>query len=271
MNELLYDVNSGAIAIVLFVSMAVSIEIGYRIGCTQVTSANEASREHINGIQNSILGILALLLGFTFSLSLQRFDVRSDAVVNEANAIGTAYLRVQLLPAPMRREGQLLIRDYVDLRVQDGTLTLAQRDDRQVLLAKVASLQSAMWDYARRGVEVNPNVYPPALFVEAVNELIDSFGRHDDSLNRHVPEVVLLLLYGTFVLAGGIVGFSAGVAGHRPSLVSHVMVALIVILAFIIVDLDRPRRGLVQVSQKSLIDLQTTIHAETQAKGSVPK
>jgi uncharacterized membrane protein (Fun14 family) len=99
------------------------------------------------------------------------------------------------------------------------------------------------------------------LFIQALNELIDSLGRRDAAVHRHVPEAVLLLLYGTFLMAGGIVGYACGVGDHRPSFASYVMVVLIVVLVFIIVDLDRPRRGLIQVSQKSLLDLQASMRA----------
>lgn len=262
MGEFLYNVNSGLIAAVLFVSMAVAIELGYRIGSRKKGLVNDAAREHINAIQGSILGILALLLGFTFSLALQRFDSRSEGVVDEANAIGTAYLRVQLLPTALRKDIQLRLLDYVDLRAQEGGMTLASPVERATLLAKTTSLQTALWTDARRGIEHDPNIYAPALFVESVNQLIDSFGKRTAALDRHVPEVVLLLLYATFLMAGGIVGFSSGIAGHRPSLVSYMMVALIVVLVFIILDLDRPRRGLIQVSQASMVALQTAIRAE---------
>jgi Protein of unknown function (DUF4239) len=266
MGEYLYDVNSGLIAAVLFVSMAAAIELGYRIGGRKKPFANEAAREHINGIQGSILGILALLLGFTFSLALQRFDSRSEGVVDEANAIGTAYLRVQLLPQDMRQEIQGRFRDYVDLRIQESSMTLAASAERDALLAKTTNLQTALWADARQGIAADPNIYAPALFVESVNQLIDSFGKRTAALNRHVPEVVLLLLFATFLMAGGIVGFSSGIAGHRPSLVSYMMVALIVVLVFIILDLDRPRRGLIQVSQSSMVALQTAIQAEVGVK-----
>ena len=98
------------------------------------------------------------------------------------------------------------------------------------------------------------------LFIQALNEMIDSFGRRDAGLNRHVPEVVLFLLFGVFLIAAAIVGFASGTGGHRPPAVSLVMVGLIVVLVFVILDLDRPRRGLIEVSKKSLYDLQASIN-----------
>jgi uncharacterized membrane protein (Fun14 family) len=109
------------------------------------------------------------------------------------------------------------------------------------------------------------------LFIQSLNELIDSYGRRNAALNRHVPEVVLFLLYGTFLLTGGVVGYAAGVAGHRPSFATYILVVLIVIMAFIILDLDRPRRGLIKVDHKSLIELKVAIDAaQTVGAQSVP-
>ena len=110
------------------------------------------------------------------------------------------------------------------------------------------------------------------LFIQSLNEAFDSFGRRTAALSRHVPELVLFLLYGTFMMTGGVVGFAAGFAGHRPSLVTYILIALIVVLAFIIIDLDRPRRGLIKVDQSSLIELKRTIdEAQTiSAQQAVP-
>jgi hypothetical protein len=259
MNELLYGINSAVIAAVLLLTMMLATEVGYRVGLRRKDRVGDAAREHVNGVQGAILGILALLLGFTFSLSLQRFDSRSEAVVDEANAIGTAVLRIDLLPAPMRDDMRRLLGEYVDLRVQSARLTTVDRGAYRALLARTTALQNTLWERTRAAVALDPGAYPPTMFVEAVNQMFDSFGKRNAVLDRHVPELVLLLLYVTFVMAGGIVGFACGVAGHRPSLASHLLVALMVVLVFIVLDLDRPQRGLIRVSDQSLVDLQASM------------
>ena len=266
----MYDVHVGLIAGILLISTALALEIGFRAGLGRKDSATEESKAHVNATQSSLLGILALLLAFTFSLSLQRFDTRSDAVVNEANAIGTAYLRAQLLPPPLRKDVQALLRDYLDLRVQGSSLSMVQ-DEYASQMTRAAAAQTALWDHARRSAEMEPNPVTTGLFVQSLNELIDSFGRRDAAVSRHVPEVVLLLLYGTFLISCVIIGFACGMGGQRPSLATYSMVALIIALVFVILDLDRPRRGLIEVSQKSLLDLQAAIRAEGAADASPPK
>ena len=268
MKELMYDINAGLIAAVLLAIALAAIEIGFRLGRrSQGAVLDDDSKAHINATQASTLGILALLLAFTFSLSLQRFDTRSDAMVDEANAIGTAYLRAQMLPTPLRDETRALLRDYVDVRVEAGHVSIIHDDAWASLMARAGSLQNALWDKARLAAEANPNPVPAGMFVQATNDLIDSFGRRDAALNRHVPEVVLFLLLGTFLITSAIVGFSGGVIGRRPPLVSFAMVVLIVVLVFVILDLDRPIRGLIVVSEKNLLDLQASMKAEGAATG----
>ncbi len=262
MRELMYDVNAGLIIAVLLITVLVVIEIGFRFGHRRRASADDDSKGHINAIASSTLGIMALLLAFTFSLSLQRFDTRSDAVVDEANAIGTAYLRARLLPPSLREPVTAKLRAYVDLRLEADAVSTVD-DDWLGLLAQATRLQGALWEDARRAAELEPNPVTSGLFIQALNDLIDSFGRRDAALNRHVPEIVLWLLFVTFLISALIVGFATGFGGRRPSWVTFAMTVLIAVLVFVILDLDRPRRGLIKVSEKSLLDLQASIKAES--------
>jgi hypothetical protein len=269
----MYDQNSMLISGILFVSMLIAIEVGYHLGRRTEARTNESSRAHVGAIQASLLGVLALLLGFTFSLSLQRFDNRSQAVVDEANATGTTYLRAQLLATPMSGKVQSLLRRYVDLRVQAGAVSLDHEEQRQAMITETNKVLDDLWGYARRAADEDGRAVTAGLFIQSLNDLIDSYGRRDAALSRHVPELVLFLLYGTFLMTGGVVGYAAGVGGHRTSVVTYILVTLIVVLTFIIVDLDRPRRGFIRVSQSSLIDLGAAIDAAQSAgdQGLVPE
>ncbi len=261
MSELLYNQSSLLISGFLLASMAIAIEVGHRMGLLVSASTSESSKAHVSAIQASLLGVLALLLGFTFSLALQRFDKRSEAVVEEANAIGTTYLRANLLPVSMRSDVRKLLQRYVDLRVQAGAVSLDNQGEYHAILAETNEVKDALWDHARLAAEEDGSPVRTGLFIQSLNEAIDSFGRRHAALSRHVPEVVLFLLYGTFLMTGGVVGYAAGIAGHRPSIVTYILIVLIVVLAFIIIDLDRPRRGLIKVDQSSLVELKTAIDA----------
>jgi hypothetical protein len=250
----MYDHSSALIVGVLLLALLLAIEGGYRLGRRAVVS--DSSRAQISTIQSSLLGILALLLGFTFSLSLQRYESRSEAVVNEANAIGTAMLRADLLPSQVSVAARDALRQYLDLRVRASEISMDKGEARAALLQQSDQLLARLWGYARQAVADDGSPVRAGLFVQSLNHVIDSFGTRDAALNRHVPELVLFLLFGTFVLTASLVGYSSGVAAHRASFATYLLVLLIVVLVFIIIDLDRPRRGLIEVSQQSLIDLQ---------------
>ncbi len=260
MREFMYGINSVWISGILLLSMALLIEVGHRFGIRAQPSANDAFKTHVSAISASLLGILALLLGFTFSLSLQRFESRSEAVVSEANSIGTAYLRSQLLPLSVRKNAQDMLRQYLDIRIKTSTIPYNRQSDLTVLLVQAGYTQNMLWNYARQAAEEDPNPVTSGLFIQSVNDLIDSFGLRNTELSRHVPESVLILLYATFLMAGAIIGYGSGLAGSRTSFVTYVLVCLIVVLVFIIIDLDRPHRGLIEVSQQSFFDLRASIN-----------
>ena len=257
----MYNYSSILIASVIFVLLLVAIEVGYRMGINTQSKLAESSKSQVNTLQASLLGILALLIGFTFSLALQHYDSRSEAVVDSANAIGTAHLRAKLLPSSIRDDSQNLVQEYLDLRVQAGRVSLNREDEREPLLVKAGQTLDELWRYARRSAEEDGGPVTSGLFVQALNEVIDSYGSRDAALKRHVPEVVLFLLFGTFVMTGALVGYASGLSGNRVSFATYILVLLIVLLVFIIIDLDRPRRGLITVSQDSFIDLQASIEA----------
>lgn len=255
----MYDVSSIVIAVTLFISMIIVMEAGYRLGLWHRKKDGGKINENTSAIQGSMLGILALMLGFTFSLALSRFDDRSEAVVYEANAIGTAWLRVDLLPASAQPAIREQMRQYVTWRVDAGHLDLTRVDERHDILQQTDRVLDQLWALASEAAAQDPNPVKTGLFVQALNDMIDAYGSRDAALARHVPEMVLLLLYGTFLMTGSVMGFTTGQQGQRTSFVTYIMTGLIVILVFIIIDLDRPRRGLIEINQHSMESLQARI------------
>ena len=258
----MYNQSTVLIIAILAVTSVVSTEAGYRIGRRERASGKAPPESHVSAIQAALLGILALLLGFTFSLALQRYDSRSEAVVDEANAIGTAYLRTELLPSSIAGEARTVLLGYLDGRVRESAIPLAKRAERQALFVKAEQDQSALWRLALASAKEDRSEVTSGLFVESLNELIDSYGRRHAALDRHVPEGVMLLLFGAFLLTWGIVGYAAGITGQRPSLAAYLMLVFVLVVIFIIVDLDRPRRGLIQVNHTSLTELQAALDAD---------
>lgn len=255
-QPLLYDFSSFSITVGLFVLIVVANELGYRVGRYIQNRTDDEIKTLTGAIQASILGLLALLLGFTFSMSMQRYDNRSQALIAEANAIGTVVLRVELLPERQRAEANRLLQQYIEQRVAVGRIDLTRRTERRAYEVRIARLQNELWAVAVAAAQTDPRPVTSGAFINALNDMIDAQGRRNALLEMHVPEVVLLLLFVVFIASGGILGYSSGLSGKRvvaPTLMVSFLIALIV---FIIIDLDRPRRGLIQVNQSSLMMLQ---------------
>ncbi len=265
MDSFLYAFPSAFLVVVLFVFIVAGIELGYRLGQKTQELLIEPTRSQINAIQASMLALLALVLGFTFSLSLQRFDDRAKAVVDEANAIATTYLRTHLLPDSVRAETQKLLGEYVDYRLKAGKVSLDLADDRTSLMAQSDNRLEGIWRLTAKVAREDGGPVTSGLFMTSLNEMIDASGSRDATVKRHVPSLVLLLLFLTFILTAGVIGYANGAENHRPSIAAYVLALLIALLVFIIIDLDRPRRGLMQVPQDSMQNTHEWIHEWIQA------
>ncbi len=255
-QQLLYDFSSIAITATLFGLLVVSNEIGFRIGRFVQGSTDTEIKTLTGAIQASILGLLALLLGFTFSMSMQRFDGRSQALIAEANAIGTVELRVQLLPEQYREKAVRLLEEYIALRIAIGKLDLTRREERKQYDGQISRLQNALWSLAVMAAQDDPRPVTTGAFITSLNELIDSQGKRNALLQMHVPEVVLVLLFIVFIASGSMLGYSSGLSGRRVVAPTIMVAFLIAMIVFIIIDLDRPKRGLIQVDQGSMLLLQ---------------
>lgn len=254
-EQLLFNFSSIAITATLFVMIMLLNEAGFHVGRFIQESTDEEIKTLTGAIQASILGLLALLLGFTFSMSMQRYDNRSQALISEANAIGTALLRVQLLPEHHQNESLRLLQQYVELRIAIGKIDLTKREERRKYNIQISEVQNELWAIAVKAAHEDPRPVTTGAFISSLNEMIDSQGKRTALLQMHVPEVVLFLLFLVFVASGGILGYSSGLSGKRvvaPTLMVSFLISLIV---FIIIDLDRPKRGLIQVDQSSMVML----------------
>lgn len=262
LEELLYSINSVVIAVGLFLLIMLANEIAYRFARRSAAIADPGLTTQTNAIQAGILGLLALLLGFSFNMALQRFDARSTAAIEEANAIGTVWLRTALLPEQYATETGSLLSDYVDIRLTGGAIDMAQPARRDEIAAQTLQLQARLWTVVTDAAASDLPPSKAGLVVQALNEMIDAYSRRQAQLDKHVPEVVLLLLFVIFVVSGSILGAASGLGGGRPLLATVSMSALIVLVIFIVIDLDRPRRGLIQVDQSSMSALRLQIDKE---------
>lgn len=266
-NMILETLFHGENLLILFgvstVLFLLIFEVGYRIARARQTSIDEATKAWFTAIYSAILAMLGLLLGFSYAMAQQRFEVRKQLVVEEANAIGTTYLRAEWLPEPYRGDVAKLLRQYVDARLPKD-LDSNRSIDELVQNASVLSerLLDQMWV---RAVEVAKKDPTPvvSLFLSALNETIDLHAKRLAQFQNRIPNSVLLLLYLFTSVAMLITGYGSGLRSQRLVLPIVAMVVLVSTALYVVVDLDRPE-GLINVSQGSMIRLQQKLMASTE-------
>jgi len=179
-------------------------------------------------------------------------------VVDESNAIGSVYLRSQMLSAPLRADIAQMLCDYIDARleyvaagVDPGKLKDADDTARQV--------QKDLCTKTLAVTQKDPSPVPAGLFITSLNDAFDVYEKREAARENHVPEVVLWLLF--FVTIGSMVfvGYVCGVEKHRSLSRTLVIALLLSLVILVIVDLDRPRRGLIEVSQHSMLELRESL------------
>ncbi|WP_413586749.1 hypothetical protein [Bdellovibrio sp. HCB274] len=208
-------------------------------------------------LPTSILGLLALLLGFTFSMSVSRFEDRQKLVLSEANAIGTAYLRTDFLPAPHAQNIKTYFKEYIDVRLKVLDDYSTAEENRRVG-QETARLQSLIWNETVAAANVKITPLSPS-FVTALNEVIDLSAQWDFVLNNTVPELIYFIIIFVAVFGVFFLGFMNGSTGtsHRYGILALAFLFSLVIA--LIQDLDRPRRGAVTVNQGSLLELKKQV------------
>ena len=243
----------GVFVLIVVVTL-VFYESGFRLGRWWQDRTPGEQEGPTNMLVGSILALLAFLLAVTMGMAADRYDARRALVVDEANSIGTTYLRAGYLPEPASSQIRELLRQYVPLR-----LTVTGSADTEADIAASTAIHAKLWAIAEEVARTTDKGDLVALFIESLNETIDLHETRITARNARVPETVVLLLIGGSILSLAMVGFSAGLTRRRSLLSAAVLVIALGAVITIVVDLDRPREGLIQVSQQPLIDLQQQI------------
>jgi hypothetical protein len=206
-------------------------------------------------IVGSILALLAFLLAVTMGMAADRFDTRRATVLAEANAIETTYLRAGYLPEPASGQIRELLREYIPLRIR----VASSPPDLKADIQRSEVLLGQMWTLAEGVAKTTDQGDLTSTFIEALNDVNNLHETRVTAASARVPETLVLLLFIGSVLSLGMVGFGAGLTGRRSLLTALVLVVALGAVLTIVVDLDRPLEGLIQVSQQPLIDVQRQI------------
>lgn len=234
------------------------IETGYRLGRRRLNRAAHEKEAPVGAMVAAMLGLLAFILAFTFGLAAQRFDTRRQVLLDEANAIGTTYLRAAMLPEH-GDEIRDRLREYVDVR-----LAAVQSGDVSAGIRRSEALQNELWADATDLARKNPDSIVVGLFVQSLNEVIDLHAKRVTAgVRNRIPGPIWLSLFAVAALSLGAMGFHAGLVGTSRSLAIIAVGLTFTAVIGLIADLDRPSEGFLSVSQQALIDARESMKPPT--------
>lgn len=224
-------------------------EVGFRLG-RRTGPQDEAFSRQLDVVRGATFAMVAFLIGFSFSGAASRYIDRLDMIVKEANAVGTAYLRADVVPQPMRGELKEALREYTA-----GRLELLTVEDSVVvtsLLSRAGGQHQRLWDAALRGTEGNAQlmrvVLPP------LNEVIDLHTSHLSAVRRHIPLPITIALMASAALALALAAFGNGQLGRRFLVLNFVYGFVLAAALWMTIDLDHPRWGTIQASVQPMSD-----------------
>lgn len=245
-------VNQWSVLGLVALTLLVLGEAGYRLGVASRRRNPDAASGHSGSVQGAVLGLLGLLLGFSFAMAVGRNETRRSLAVDEANSIGTTWLRTDFLPAAGREEARGLLRRYAEIRLE--AYPLADGEAYTALAGESTGIQQRLWQIATRAAAEKPDAIT-ASFIATLNETIDLQSSRLAARRNRVPGAVWLLLLVVAGCGAWASGYGSGTGGHRSTFSQIVFPILIAVVITLISDIDRPRHGLIGVSQKPLQDL----------------
>jgi hypothetical protein len=259
-----FSLPSWAVALLLLAVVGGATAAGYTLG--RYLRRHQATlREPFGVLQGALLGVVGLILAFGLTLAVGRYEDRRAATVSEANAIGTTYLRAQLIAEPARTRSLELLRRYTDLAVQVSNEVPGSSGMRRTTAAESA-LQRRLWHFAGRSTAGAPLATAPRLYVDSLNSTIDAQSTRLSALTNRVPGAVLALEVFGAALAIGLLALHISVLGRglMPMLAAAALITLLLLVTF---DLDRPTRGLIKVPSTPLASVRASMALPPAAEG----
>jgi hypothetical protein len=237
-------------SVLLFCSMLICLEAGRRIGLKRASLESSGTSDGKKVVEGSFLGLFSLLLAFSFSGAISRFDHRRELIVEEANDIGTAYLRIDLLATSIQPRMRDLFRTYLDARLAVYQ-KLPDVEAARAELAHSAELQKQIWDTAVSSTRGGGDSHPEGgkLFLPALNSMIDITNVRTWAALTHPPLIIYALLFAVAMICGLFIGQSLFLA--RSILWGHMLAfALLVSMSmFVILGIEYPRMSFINIEK----------------------
>ena len=244
----------------ILLGMQGALEVGRRIGMRRMARDPEGAKAGSGVIDGAVFGLLGLLIAFTFSGAAARFDARRALIVEEANSIGTAWLRLDLLPGNAQPALREKFRQYLDARLaafrKIPDLAAAETD-----LARANALQTEIWTQAVAACRDSGSQPATMLLLPALNQMFDVAAARTTGVQMHPPPIIYLML-GLLVLAGSLLaGYGMGVGRIRNWVHALAFVLVMSLAVYVILDYEFPRVGFIRIHSfdEVLMDLRQSM------------
>ena len=240
-----------ALFLVLLIGNLLVGECGFRVGRLRAQRTEKEGDATVGAIVAAELGLLAFLLAFSFGIVASRFDLRRHVLLDEANAIGTSYLRAAMLPDTQGASIRNLLRKYADVRLEAMTGTPLDQ-----VLRRSEEIHQQLWTDAVAAAAHDARSVPTGLFIQSLNEVIDLHAaRIMSALRNRMPPPVWIVLFAVGLLSFFTMGYQAGLSRSSRSPATIVLALTFGSVILLVVDLDRPTEGFLRVSQQPMIDV----------------
>jgi protein-S-isoprenylcysteine O-methyltransferase Ste14 len=249
--------------IVTALVIMMAIELGFRAGKTHDENTKNNKEKITTYNVAAILGLLTFVLVFTFGIVYSRYDSKKGLVREEANLIRTAWLRADFLPEQDRARTEVLLRKYIDLRLE--AFHVKDLANMQAMLDESGQIQHQIWEMGVAYGRNNMNSEIAALYIASLNDMINQHSlRVAVGLQARIPTVMWVLLYMLIFLGMFGVGYQVSITGSsRRSWTTPVMILVFSLMILLITALDRPNNSVMPVSQQPLKDLRTWMDSRT--------
>jgi hypothetical protein len=254
--SLFFSLDSWQLGLVVFAVIGGASAVGVLVG-RYLRRHSHHYREGIGALQGALLGLVGLILAFGLTLAVGRYQDRRTDVSDDANTIGTAYLRAQTIAEPQRSSSLALLRRYNDLAIR-LTYEVPGSASLRSTAADQERLQRSLWGLGGEAMNARPRDSAPRLYIDSLNAMIDQQGVRLARLDNRVPNAVLWLELLGAALALGLLAVYVSVLGRGliPVVIAAVVVSFLVLVTF---DLDRPTRGLITIPASPLLAEKATM------------
>lgn len=253
-GELFFQIDQFAIFAAVIISYLLCIFAGYWLGSAVRAQGKGRKTSLVITLQASAVGLLALILGFAFAMSSNRYEIRKQQIVEESNAIGSAYLLAGLLPVSDEKEVKQLMRQYADIRV-NYFIEGPSLENLHKLEHEASALQTKMWNQIAEVSKNAPQAVTYLTVLKSFGDMFDARARRNMAMENHVPHIILMLLYAVSCLTLLLTAYAHGLERDRNLMPIIGLALLVALVIIVIIDMDRPRRGFVRLDTSDIVNL----------------